>query len=102
MNNYLVDYTNGKSIYTFEGSNLIQSYSNSPQYQQIKNDFLVWGKRKTIDGNEVPIRYHLTIDKKPKIGNSYRVFFFTDPDDGIEKAKKPFSFSSRTNFPQKG
>ena len=102
MNNYLVDYTNGKSVYTFEGSNLIQSYSNSPQYQQIKNDFLVWGKRKTIDGSEVPIRYHLTIDKKPKIGNSYKVFFFTDPDDGIEKAKKPFSFSSRADFPKKG
>ena len=38
--NYLVDYTSGKSIYTFEDANIIQSYSNSPQYQQIKNDFM--------------------------------------------------------------
>lgn len=100
--NYLVDYTSGKSVYTFEDANIIQSYSNSPQYQQIKNDFLVWGKRTSIDGKDVPIRYHLAIDSKPTIGNSYKVFFFTDPDDGITKAKKPVEFASKSNFPDKG
>ena len=100
--NYLVDYTSGKSVYTFEDANIIQSYSNSPQYQQIKNDFLVWGKRTSIDGNDVPIRYHLAIDSKPTIGNSYKVFFFTDPDDGTTKAKKPVEFASKSNFPDKG
>ena len=100
--NYLVDYTSGKSVYTFEDANIIQSYSNSPQYQQIKNDFLVWGKRTSIDGNDVPIRYHLAIDSKPTVGNSYKVFFFTDPDDGTTKAKKPVEFASKSNFPDKG
>ena len=100
--NYLVDYTSGESAYTFEDANIIQSYSNSPQYQQIKNDFLVWGKRTSIDGKDVPIRYHLAIDSKPTIGNSYKVFFFTDPDDGITKAKKPVEFSSKSNFHDKG
>ena len=100
--NYLVDYTSGKSVYTFEDANIIQSYSNSPQYQQIKNDFLVWGKRTSIDGKDVPIRYHLAIDSKPIVGNSYKVFFFIDPDDGITKAKKPVEFASKSNFPDKG
>lgn len=100
--NYLVDYTSGKSVYTFEDANIIQSYSNSPQYQQIKNDFLVWGKRTSIDGKDVPIRYHLAIDSKPTVGNSYKVFFFTDPDDGTTKAKKPVEFASKSNFPDKG
>lgn len=100
--NYLVDYTSGKSVYTFEDANIIQSYLNSPQYQQIKNDFLVWGKRTSIDGKDVPIRYHLAIDSKPTVGNSYKVFFFTDPDDGITKAKKPVEFASKSNFPDKG
>ena len=100
--NYLVDYTSGKSVYTFEDANIIQSYSNSPQYQQIKNDFLVWGKRTSIDGKDVPIRYHLAIDSKPTVGNNYKVFFFTDPDDGITKAKKPVEFASKSNFPDKG
>ena len=102
MNNYLVDYSSGKSVYTFEDANIIQAFSNSPQYQQIKNDFLVWGKRKSIEDKEVPIRYHLAIDSKPVIGNEYKVFFFQDPDDGITKAKKPVEFTSKSDFPEKG
>ena len=100
--NYLVDYTSGKSVYTFEDANIIQSYSNSPQYQQIKNDFLVWGKRTSVEGQDIPIRYHLAIDSKPIVGNSYKVFFFIDPDDGITKAKKPVEFTSKSSFPDKG
>lgn len=106
MQDYLVDYTTGKSVYEFNDGNLITSYSNSPQYQQIKNDFIIWGKKKTITGQELPIRYHLAIDRKPKVGNTYDVFFFTDPDDGITKAKRPLKFSSHTppndTFPTKG
>ena len=102
INNYLVDYSSGKSVYTFEDANIIQAFSNSPQYQQIKNDFLVWGKRKSIEDKEVPIRYHLAIDSKPIVGNEYKVFFFQDPDDGIIKAKKPAEFTSMSDFPEKG
>ena len=100
--NYLVDYSGGKSVYTFSDADIITAFSNSPQYQQIKNDFVVWGKRKTIDGKQVPIRYHLAIDKKPQVGNQYKVFFFIDPDDGITKAKKPVEFANRSSFPTKG
>ena len=95
LNNYLVDYASGKSVYTFENANIIQSYSNSPQYQQIKNDFLIWGKRTSQDGKEIPIRYHLAIDKKPEVGKKYRVFFYTDPEDGIKKAKKPLEYLNK-------
>ena len=102
MDNYLVDFSSGKSVYTFTDSEIITSFSNSPQYQQIKNDFVVWGKRQTADKKEVPIRYHLAIDKKPQIGNKYKVFFFVDPDDGITKAKKPVEFANRNSFPKKG
>ena len=102
INNYLVDYSSGKSVYTFEDANIIQAFSNSPQYQQIKNDFLVWGKRKSIEDKEIPIRYHLAIDSKPIVGNEYKVFFFQDPDDGIIKAKKPAEFASMSDFPEKG
>ena len=100
--NYLVDYTDGKSVYVFEDSDIIQSYSKTPQYQQIKNDFIIWGKRTSIEGKQIPIRYHLAIDKKPAVGNEYKVFFYTDPDDGILKAKKPAYFNSKSNFPTKG
>ncbi len=102
LNDYLVDYTTGKSVYTFENSNIVQSYSNTPQYQQIKNDFMVWGKRKTVNDLEIPIRYHLAIDTKPSFGNEYTIFYYTDPEDGILKAKKPLIFDSKQDFPEIG
>lgn len=68
---YQVDYTGGKSVYTFDDSELIISTSNAPQFQQIKNDFIIWGKRKSLSGKQIPIRYHLTIDEKPQTGNQY-------------------------------
>lgn len=99
---YLVNYAEGKSIYTFDDASIVQSYSNSPQYQQIKNDFIVWGKRLTLTGQEIPIRYHLAIDSRPQYGNKYEVFFFTDPNDGITKAKKPLMFETKKEFPNIG
>lgn len=93
-NDYLIDASKGKTVYEFNNSNLVTSFSNSPQFNKIKNDFVVWGIRKNANGNDVPIRYHLAIDTKPAIGNIYDVFFYEDPDDGLTKAKMPILYSS--------
>lgn len=93
-NDYLIDASKGKTVYEFNNSNLVTSFSNSPQFNKIKNDFVVWGIRKNANGNDVPIRYHLAIDTKPTIGNIYDVFFYEDPDDGLTKAKMPILYSS--------
>lgn len=62
-NNFIIDMTKGRSIYNFTNSNLITSYSNSPAYDEVKNEFIVWGKK---EGNEnLPCRYRLVIDSKP-------------------------------------
>lgn len=63
--NYLLDIAQGKKAWTFNNNNLITSFSNAPQYNKIKNDFIVWGIRKNANGNDVPIRCRLVIDKKP-------------------------------------
>lgn len=103
QNNYLIDITKGKSVYTFDDSFLISSYSNAPQYSMIKNDYIVWGMREdATTGATYPIRYHLAIDTKPQTGNTYKVFFYDDPDDGIRKAKRPIQFSTRDGFPAQG
>jgi len=47
---YLIAINNGTSAFEFNDSNLIASYSNTPKYSEIKNDFMVWGIRKTSDG----------------------------------------------------
>ena len=103
QNDYLIDITKGKSVYTFDDSFLISSYSNAPQYNMIKNDYIVWGMREdATTGATYPIRYHLAIDTKPQTGNTYKVFFYDDPNDGIRKAKRPIQFSTRDGFPAQG
>ena len=92
--NYIVDMSKGKSVYNFDNSNLVTSYSNSPQFNMIKNDFVVWGIRKNASGNNVPIRYHLAIDKKPKVGNIYEGFIYEDPDDKLTKVKVPIKYKN--------
>lgn len=55
-----------KIAFNFEGNRLISSISNSPVINNLKNDFIVWGKRKGISGsNEIPIHGRYAIDKKP-------------------------------------
>lgn len=99
---YLADFTKGKSVYTFDDSTLITSYSNTPQFNMIKNDFIVWGIREDVEGRTYPLRYHLAIDRKPQVGNSYQVFFYEDPEDKIIKAKCPTVFPNKNQFPVVG
>lgn len=69
---YLVDTAVPKSVYTFtDNSNLI-SLNKTPQYSNIKNDYVVQGLRKMTNSDiSYPIRYHLAIDKKPETGQRY-------------------------------
>jgi len=68
----------------------------------IKNDFVVWGTRTTTDGVDIPIRYHLAIDKRPSIGNTYYAFKLLDEEDGIEKWHVPIKFPKFSDFPTVG
>ena len=101
---YLTQRTNGRAVFSFKtNNNLVTSYSNTPQIQNIKNDFVVWGLRKTISGQDYPIRYHLAIDKKPKVGNSYEVIKYVDfYDENVEKWYKPIKFANKNLFPKNG
>ena len=91
QDDYIIDQSKGKTVYTFDDSTLITSYSNNPQFNMIKNDFIVWGSRETPSGQKVPIRYHLAIDKKPDIGNTHLVFKYKDEEEGLIKAKSVIS-----------
>ena len=53
------------SEYIFDNQKIITSFSNSPQYGNIKNDYVVWGTTKSITGADKPIRYHVAFDTKP-------------------------------------
>jgi len=59
------------SIYTFNGSILISSFSNSPNLSNLKNDFTVWGERTSVGGNKYPIHMRYAIDNKPSLYVDY-------------------------------
>lgn len=66
ITDYQANFDLEETIYSFkDNKKLISALSNNPNYSNIKNDFVVWGVRKTASGVEVPIRYHLAIDSKP-------------------------------------
>ena len=76
LNAYLIDMTKGTSVFNFKDSNLITSYSNTPQYGSIKNDFVIWGLRNSSDSNmEIPLRYHLAIDDPPIVKSTKYLMF---------------------------
>lgn len=103
---YVVDKGKGNSLYVFNNSNIVTSYSNAPQYSMIKNDFIVWGAKKTLGNNKIPIRYHLAIDEKPRIGNSYSVCIHKKWDEATksytEVYKLPIVYQQGEKFPQVG
>ena len=101
---YLLSPDQGRAVFSFKSNqNIVTSYSNSPKLNLIKNDFIVWGMRKGTEGYQFPIRYHLAIDEKPSVGNTYKAFKYVSLDDNFtEKWYIPLQFNSLNNFPTTG
>lgn len=66
-NDYVKSYNNAKFLYSLTDLDTTTAITKNPKYDNVKNDFYVWGKRKTDSDIEVDIRYHLAIDAKPEI-----------------------------------
>jgi len=95
---YLYESTQGKSVYTFDDNINLISITNTPSYENIKNDFIVEG---TIDvsGVKRPCRYHLVIDSKPTITvEGYdNVLIYTDPVNKDTTITKPIIVDPKLN-----
>lgn len=66
---YIADFTKTPVVFSFKDTNLISSYSNAPDWKNIKNDFIVWGRPSTATAKTV--MYHLAIDDKPVLPPGY-------------------------------
>lgn len=64
---YVKSYNNAKFLYSMTDLDTTTAITKNPRFDNVKNDFYVWGKRETPSGVEVDIRYHLAIDTKPDI-----------------------------------
>lgn len=52
--------------YRFEDAELNSAFSNQPQIGNIKNDYSIWGTKKSVNGNELPIHARYAIAHKPE------------------------------------
>ena len=58
----------GEYSYNFDNAKQITSYSKTPSINAIKNDFCVWGERKSMSGNTtIPICMRYSIHRKPEV-----------------------------------
>lgn len=80
---YFKNYSNELSLWAFDDLETVTSINKSPKYENIKNDFIVWGTRTSSSGAEIGIRYHLAIDKKPMLDKSLQYMYELRQDDKI-------------------
>ena len=57
--------------YSFDNSVLVTSFSNQPDFPNLKNDFSLWGVRTGLSGIEIPIHLRYAIDTKPWYYKAY-------------------------------
>ena len=60
------------TVYQFESSSLITAFNNNPNINNFRNDYSIWGKRKTSSDIEVPIHLRQAIAEKPVKYTSFR------------------------------
>ena len=67
---YVANFSQNGVFYSFVDKDTISSFSNTPDWSNIKNDFIIWGT-KDIPGSDAkrPIMYRVAIDDLPFIGS---------------------------------
>ena len=69
-----------KFSYTFTGNTLFTAIQNTPVLTNVRNDFIVWGKRTTASGAEIPIHARYAIDQKPTYYKAFNgIIYQTQP-----------------------
>ena len=54
-----------KVAYTFDDAVLTTQYQNTPNLNNIKNDYIIWGERKNLSGNTINFHGRYAIDNIP-------------------------------------
>ena len=86
-------YRLSKVVYNFSHNEYTTAYNNSLNYNNLKNDFVVWGL-KNKGGNsavQLPCRFHLAIDKKPRNyeQNIHKIALYKDSFDTVRAIAIP-------------
>ena len=74
--------------YSFENANLITSFQNKPKLSNLKNDFSIWGTKKTTGGSEYPVHLRYAIDKKPAYYKNFNGEIYSTEKKSIGELQK--------------
>jgi hypothetical protein len=79
-------------VYTFNDGELITSFNNNPNISNLRNDYSIWGSRKSASGANIPIHLRYAIDTKPF---SYTQILIEENDEVVDNYNKKYG----TNLP---
>ena len=85
--------------FTDDSGELI-SISSTPQWNKIKNNFIVWG---TANGVGLPVCYHLVVDSKPSLPEGVTIpyqQFLINQGDANPTDPGPYYGELKSKFPQ--
>ena len=57
--------------YVFTNNELITGFNNNPNLSNLKNDYSIWGTRRSVSGQEIPVHLRYAIDEKPFYYKNY-------------------------------
>lgn len=99
MDAYDADYYRlTKSVYDFSGNEYITAHNNTLNYNNLKNDFVVWGTRKSTSSQITSAcRFHLAIDKKPQL-NKHDIALYKDSNQVV----RAVHYNKNTGTPAEG
>ena len=64
---YIRNFNESQYSFVFDNEEGTISINSNPKYENIKNDFVVWGQQEFASGAKRDFMYHLAIDEKPQI-----------------------------------
>lgn len=80
--------------YYFTNHETFTSFNNTPNLANLKNDFCIWGTRKSSTGKELASQLRYAIDKKPQ---KYKSITVLDDDVAILNEKYGLSLKGQTS-----
>ena len=85
--------------WSFTDGELVTSFNNTPALNNVKNDYSIWGTRKSITGAELPVHLRYAIDKKPCFYRTIdgRVFLTQDEADYYTSIQQEGTFYKSVN-----
>ena len=86
---YIQSMANASSwSYVFSGAELITAFNNNPNLLNMRNDYSIWGNRKSVSGQEIPVHLRYAIDIKPEFYKNMDGQIFVTSEEIFEKLKQ--------------